>query len=428
MNYKKLSLLLVSLLVACGNGQESASNSLTPVSEELPISTPSSEPMSTIDEEIQEMKNTLLALLNNYEESQYLPSVWLEMKNLVKQSVKDVENCQTLDDLNALLTNTTNALANKEKYNVEYVEHPFQETASDVYRICPSADGQSVEIGYSTWPGDFAYVGNYPEYALTELEVYNSFHLKLENLGENRANVMVKLFADLEATDLVGGGEVFFLDPNQTIEKDFALTGVVKKVMVFVDSNYDEENLPRHNHEGIIKLSNYYFEYIAPEYAKYWVASDPNVYHVEDKADVLANITYENISANTWTRISYDLINEYHQDEILVLKVRNNSDHAIRIVMHAGTYVDDGTGNYVFSAAYNLYSYEDNGETKYGDGEQYELPSGEEYEFLIKSDNGVAITQIYFELDSCYWEDDQKDVLRTGDIDVVSLTVAPRGE
>ncbi len=386
----------------------------------------------TLAEDIASAKSGAIAVLDDayskYESSNYTEARYLELTNIYNNGKDQVNAAMTILEVNRARDYALSEMELLPTLSEERVtEHPFTENYNN-YDLVYNDATKSLEVSYDTYKGDWAYIGTTSTYDLKhDITTQNTFTITVTNLGSEKMTMAITLATDFSGTQDAVNAEtgIFEIEPNQTVIKNITVSKKIQKIFAFIDSCYVEGMYDRHNHAGKVILSNFGFTYMS-ENSSSRFKTENDCYTIADKEGVLANITYNNMAGNTWTRVSYDLLDdEQAANRTIRMTFKNNGSESIRIVMHAGNWVlDASSSTYVFNPLYSNYTYESNGQIVADNGNRQEIPAGEMFEFIITADEGLKnqiITQVYFELDSAYYEPELSSIPRTGDVDVVSI-------
>ena len=151
-------------------------------------------------------------------------------------------------------------------------------------------------------------------------------------------------------------------------------------------------------------------------------------YTLTDKEGVEKNITYTNISGDTyWPRVQRIVQNATHTGAITVT-IRNNGTETVKVAVHAGV-IDNVRSDGYNNAFFPLWQNRGKSGNYFDDGETKDIAAGASQTFTITVDaptneNHITDTDtvslIQFLFDNI-WGDSTK---RSGDIDIVSVIVA----
>lgn len=152
-------------------------------------------------------------------------------------------------------------------------------------------------------------------------------------------------------------------------------------------------------------------------------------YNISEKEGVERNITYTDLRGDKYWPVIYRSVESTHDEEI-VIAIRNNGDSAVRIGVHAGILYDERADehNHFFYPLYNANKGEKNPDGYYTDGDVQDIEAMETYTFVVSVDEDEmyandAISTLEFLIDNLYGD----TVLRSGDVDIVSVTVQAKG-
>ena len=199
------------------------------------------------------------------------------------------------------------------------------------------------------------------------------------------------------------------------------------RISLLIESDPNFQDLYIFEPDGELTIKKLTFKHTEQIIDPYSVTAG-GTYTLADKEGVEKNITYTNISGDTyWPRVQRIVQNATHTGAITVT-IRNNGPETVKVAVHAGV-IDNVRSDGYNNAFFPLWQNRGKQGNYFDDGETKDIAAGTSQTFTITvdaptSENHITDTDtvslIQFLFDNI-WGDSTK---RSGDIDIVSVIVA----